>query len=313
MTTAEVYDTTSMNLSPFILASLLLVTVLHTLASVSRLYTQLILATLRVLLFGALMLGNPPAPNILSAVQEALLSRIPLDVRTVLSKLQLEPTFITYTTCPACFAIYPPNDSQLDDPYPHTCTHKKSRKHVCGTPLVFTKKLVPSKKSALPRVVHRSILLFPYYPMKSYLATLLMRLGVEDLLETSWQLPDDVVNGSWKNIIHSPAIQELLGPDRKTPFSVQHSQDLHLVFGLFVDWFNPHMNKRGGKSHSVGGIYMVCLNLPPHLRFRPEYMYLVAVIPGPREPDVTELNHLICPLIDELEKLWDEGYHIKKT
>ncbi|KAI1788720.1 hypothetical protein LXA43DRAFT_862608, partial [Ganoderma leucocontextum] len=84
----------------FILAALLMVTILHTLASVARPYTQFILATLQVLLFGALSWHtNPIAKAVLDASQNALLKRIPLDIRTALSLFELEPDMVLYAAC----------------------------------------------------------------------------------------------------------------------------------------------------------------------------------------------------------------------
>ncbi|KAI0325705.1 hypothetical protein GY45DRAFT_1260409, partial [Cubamyces sp. BRFM 1775] len=99
--------------------------------------------------------------------------------------------------------------------------------------------------------------------------------------------------GVWSDIMDAPALRDFIGPDGRTPFSVQVDGSLHLVFSLFVDWFNPYGNKQAGKKHSIGAIYMVCLNLPPHLRYRPENIYLVAIIPGPNEPRGHRLNHLL--------------------
>ncbi|KAI0716870.1 hypothetical protein C8Q76DRAFT_575984, partial [Earliella scabrosa] len=84
---------------PFILAALFLVTVLHTLAGVSRPYTNLILATLKVVLFGMMTWSNPLAQTILSASQNALLRAIPLDIRSALSALRLEPNITLYAAC----------------------------------------------------------------------------------------------------------------------------------------------------------------------------------------------------------------------
>ncbi|TFK61738.1 hypothetical protein BDN72DRAFT_748493, partial [Pluteus cervinus] len=52
---------------------------------------------------------------------------------------------------------------------------------------------------------------------------------------------------------------------------------------------------------------LVCLNLPAHLRYKVENIYLVGVIPGPHEPSLHELNHFICPMVDNLLELWSPG------
>jgi hypothetical protein len=80
-----------------------------------------------------------------------------------------------------------------------------------------------------------------------------------------------------------------------------------------VDWFNPHGNKTSGKKKSVGSIAMVLLNLPPSLRYKPENMYLVGIIPGPREPALEEINHFLRPVIDFFLPLWKDGTWFTRT
>ncbi|EIW77539.1 hypothetical protein CONPUDRAFT_41162, partial [Coniophora puteana RWD-64-598 SS2] len=58
---------------------------------------------------------------------------------------------------------------------------------------------------------------------------------------------------------------------------------------------------------------MVCLNLPPHLRYKLENVYLVGVIPGPREPSLDQVNHLLQPLVDDLLCLWVNGIRLNRT
>jgi hypothetical protein len=68
-----------------------------------------------------------------------------------------------------------------------------------------------------------------------------------------------------------------------------------------------------GASTSCRIVSMACLNLPPDIHYKPENLYLVAIIPGPREPALTKLNHYLRPLIDDLCDLWLPGIRFTKT
>ncbi|MBW0468667.1 hypothetical protein O181_008382 [Austropuccinia psidii MF-1] len=83
-----------------------------------------------------------------------------------------------------------------------------------------------------------------------------------------------------------------------------------LSFSIYVDWFNAH-----GKSTrlaSIGPIMLICLNLPPSERLKPENVYDARTILGPKEPTALQLNYLLMPLIKELKELW-QGYHLSPT
>ena len=294
----------------FLLAGLLMVTVLHTLSDIARPDAAYALSTLKVVIFGAFTFCT--ASNVMSPPQHDLLREVPSDIRTVLTRFSIEPNITRYASCPKCSASYPPDPSRSDDPYPHTCTLSETDKGICGTPLVQRNILAPERKGDTPRVVYRAIRPYPYHSIKHWIASLFMKKVIEDTVETSWDnapLPGQ----PFSDIMHSPALRQFLGPNGETPFSVQSNGELHLVFSLFVDWFNPHGNKKAGKSHSIGAIYLVCLNLPPHLRFRPEFVYLAGVIPGVKEPQLHELNHFLRPLVDELLELWHRGIYLKAT
>ena len=58
---------------------------------------------------------------------------------------------------------------------------------------------------------------------------------------------------------------------------------------------------------------MVCLNLPYEIHYQSENMYRAGIIPSPKEPSLTELNHYLKPVIDDLETLWKTGAHYSKT
>ncbi|MBW0587412.1 hypothetical protein O181_127127 [Austropuccinia psidii MF-1] len=83
-----------------------------------------------------------------------------------------------------------------------------------------------------------------------------------------------------------------------------------LAFSIYVDWFNAH-----GKSTqlaSIGPIMLICLNLPPSERLKPENVYVAGIIPGLKEPTALQLNYLLMPLIKELKELC-QGYHFSTT
>ena len=86
-----------------------------------------------------------------------------------------------------------------------------------------------------------------------------------------------------------------------------------VIFGLSVDTFNPFLNKQAGKKASTTAVYMVLLNFPPSIRYKVENMYLVGVVPGLREPSLTQINHLLCPLVNDLLEFWDPGVWYMRT
>lgn len=153
---------------------------------------------------------------------------------------------------------------------------------------------------------------YPYRTVVSWFASLFARTALEVVIGSAWEHMVPLPGCPWTNIVQAPALRNFLGPNGE-PFCQQKDSDVHLVFGLFIDWFNPGGNKKAGKSRSIGAIYLVCLNLPPHLRYRPENICLVGIIPGPNEPSLQEINHLLRPLIDEMLVLWHSGVRLSRT
>lgn len=64
------------------------------------------------------------------------------------------------------------------------------------------------------------------------------------------------------------------------------------AFMLNVDWFQPFKYL----LYSVGALYMVFMNFPRELGFKPENVILVGIIPGPHEPKLT-INRYLKPLL----------------
>ncbi|KAI0696208.1 hypothetical protein C8T65DRAFT_545061, partial [Cerioporus squamosus] len=85
----------------FILATLLLVTVMHALAEAAQVDVAFVLTGVKAILFGAFMwlnssLGRRPS---LTDAQNDMLKAIPSDIRAILKKLDLEPAIIRYAVC----------------------------------------------------------------------------------------------------------------------------------------------------------------------------------------------------------------------
>ncbi|THH18508.1 hypothetical protein EW146_g2479 [Bondarzewia mesenterica] len=160
-----------------------------------------------------------------------------------------------------------------------------------------------------PDVVHYACCkkCFALYP------PLLSRPGIEDVLISHPCYDPSNLSRVERDIWDGRGLGELKGPDGKKSFFDAPNGEARLAFSLFVDWFNPYGNRASSASVSVGAIYMACLNLPPHLRYRTENIYLIGVIPGPTEPSKFQINHLLAPLIDELLRLWNPGVYITQT
>ncbi|MBW0588911.1 hypothetical protein O181_128626 [Austropuccinia psidii MF-1] len=83
-----------------------------------------------------------------------------------------------------------------------------------------------------------------------------------------------------------------------------------LALSIYVDWFNAHGNST--RLAKIGPIMLICLNLTPSGRLKPENVYVAGIIPGPKEPTSLQLNYLLMPLIKECKELW-QGYHFSPT
>jgi len=55
--------------------------------------------------------------------------------------------------------------------------------------------------------------------------------------------------------------------------------------------------------YSVGGLYLVMLNLPRNQRYKMENIIIVGIIPGPKEPKLT-MNLYIGPLVQDLQSAY---------
>lgn len=84
------------------------------------------------------------------------------------------------------------------------------------------------------------------------------------------------------------------------------------MFSLNINGFNPFGRKQARKVASVGGIYLVCLNLPPDIHYNLENMCLVGVIPGPHHTSLDKINNFLVLLVNDFLHYW-EGVYLSRT
>jgi hypothetical protein len=151
---------------------------------------------------------------------------------------------------------------------------------------------------------------YTHQSLESWLGALLCRPGMENILDRD--VLSENLDDTTSDIFGGTVLREFLGPDGFL-FLPSKGSEGRYAFGLSVDAFNPFLNKQAGKKASSTAIYMVCLNLPPSIRYKAENMYLAGIIPGPREPSLTQINHLLEPLVEELLELWTPGVWLNRT
>ena len=86
-----------------------------------------------------------------------------------------------------------------------------------------------------------------------------------------------------------------------------------LAFSFSMDSFNPYYMKKAKQTVSSIAIWLILLNLPSHLQYYPENMFLASIIPGPKKPLLSNVNHSIKLLIDVLLKFFDPGIWYSHT
>ncbi|TFK45437.1 hypothetical protein OE88DRAFT_1639914, partial [Heliocybe sulcata] len=151
------------------------------------------------------------------------------------------------------------------------------------------------------------------------MAGLLSRFDIEDLLDRSCDEALAALDGAPPEYIRSPFqagfIRNFEGPsstpDNRILFINQHGE-VRACFSLNVDGFSTEGDTRGPKKSS-SIISMCCLNLDVELMSKPENVYLVGVIPGPKEPSTTELNNFVRFFIDVFVISWHRGHHFSRS
>ena len=113
--------------------------------------------------------------------------------------------------------------------------------------------------------------------------------------------------GIMEDIWDAPGVYKIMGADGYPFIRKRTDNEGRYLFSFNMDGFNPFQLKQAGRSASVVGLYMVCLNLPPNVRFKPENMFLAGIILGPHEPSMDDINHFLAPLVEDLLYSYTNG------
>ena len=140
---------------------------------------------------------------------------------------------------------------------------------------------------------------YAYKPLKATITQLARRKGFLHCCEL-WRgrsVPPDFVCD-----IYDGLVWKAFNLSEKQSFlSLPHCY----LLTLNVDRFVPF--ERG--VYSVGAIYLTIQNLPRNMRYRPENIIIVGIIPGPKEPKKT-INSYLSPLVMELNEAWKDGFDV---
>lgn len=146
--------------------------------------------------------------------------------------------------------------------------------------------------------------------LKHWLARLLSRPGIEDLLDNPYVPPvhGEPVDDIWQ----SQAFADL-NDSNGDPFFPAKDGEGRLVFSLSVDGFNPFHNKTAKQTVSSTGIWLVLLNLPAHIRYLPENICVAGIVPGPDKPSIEKINRYLELIVKDFLEFWYKGFFFSRT
>ncbi|MBW0488723.1 hypothetical protein O181_028438 [Austropuccinia psidii MF-1] len=205
---------------------------------------------------------------------------IPQDLSTIFEHLQLEPVIESYICCPQCFFLDCLTESVTTN-QTHFQHHNEKNHHDCPCTKSLGK-LIYSFEPCTQNTTKMKETFIPkkhgiYQPFKNWLSIFLQCAGI------IWV---------WRHFtctrnVNDPQFISIPGA---------------LAFSIYLDWFIAHQNSTW--LASIGPMMLICLNLPPSERLKPENVCVAGIIPGPKEPTSLQFNYLLMPLIQELKELW---------
>lgn len=210
-------------------------------------------------------------------------------------------TFEKYVVCPKCHSVYDYDDCVIRRSYGGSisklCQHIAYPNH----PQLFRR--TPCDTLLLKTVKTKQITLHPFkvYPYRSVKASIACLVSCPGFLEEceKWRshskVPPsflgDIYDGAvWNNCFSSTEMNFL-----DSPFCY--------LLTLNVDWFQPFERD----VYALGAIYLTIQNLPRRIRYKPENIILVGIMPGPTEASCNT-NSYLGPLVLELQQAWNTGF-----
>ena len=267
---------------------------------VSRRAGNFIMSMLSILLHLAFRERN----GSIDAAQASICAEIPNRIEDALKRFNLDGRTTTYAMCPSCHMGYAPQFHHLSTipHYPDRCKNNILDHGICGEALLGDK---------------GPILPFVYQHLDDYIGSLLSQKETEQYLDGACDdLMETIATNDKPTFVHdvfeAAFLKTFKGPDGGKLF-VDRSGECRLAFSICVDFFNTQGSSKRSQTASTGIIALACLNLPIEIRYKPEYMYLCGIIPGPHAPHNHALNYYLKPLVDDLEVSWQKGVFYSQT
>lgn len=196
-----------------------------------------------------------------------------------------------YIICTRCHHLYPiTRNSAIPDNCTNVTCHRNTR---CGQPLFHFSQ---------DHTRHRTLKVFPYNSIRASILEMFRRPNFEQQIE-HWRLRRDTHQDS--NRIYQDIYDGAVWTDIKDGEGISFSfMPRTILFTLNVDCFNPFAS-HSSSTYSTGAMYLTINNLPRDIRYHPENVILLGVLPSRKEPKTSQINNYLKLMVDELIELYN--------
>lgn len=236
-----------------------------------------------------------------------IIAQVPTSITKALSLIDLNAATTTYAVCPTCNCTYEPifkTGSKVPQ-YQAICNNRPTpESNECGSSLLHSG---DGNSAAAPLIP------FVFHHFHDYLASLLSNQDLEGIMDKAC---DDALNSIdacpplVTDIWEAEYLRSFDGPKPGLLF-IDRKDEGRFCFALNVDGFNVEGMRIRGPTKSCMLISAICLNLPPNLRHNPVYIYVTGIIP--KSPSLTQLNHYMKPVVDQILEAWEPGVRFSRT